>query len=616
MNERLGATPLDGATRFEIWAPDASSVEIVLDDGFGDERRSGRRLALESATIRPGMSTWVGIADGVGHGDRYRISLDGGEPLPDPASRWQPTGVHGASCVVDLRTFRWSDDGWSGVTLADTVLYELHIGTFTPTGTFDAAVGQLDRLADLGVTMIEIMPVNAFAGVRNWGYDGVFPFAVQHSYGGPEGLARFVDAAHRRGLGVMLDVVYNHFGPEGNVLPRFGPYFTDDHRTPWGSAVNVAGAGSDAVRRYFIENATSWIVDFHVDALRLDAVHAIIDPTARPMVEELISEVHDAGERAERTVLVTLESASNDPRMVRDVEAHGWGADAVWNDDVHHALRVALTGDRHEYYAAYDGVRDLATALEHRWVYRGQYSPTLQRRHGAPADDISFERLIVFASNHDHVGNTPRGERMLHDGGPTDPRRRLGAAFILLSPFTPLLFMGREYGETAPFPYFVDHGDPELIEAVRHGRRQEFADVDWDRGIADPSDPATFESAVIDPSVASTGPHAQLLAMYRELLRLRRELGILTDSAATQQVALDGDILTVRRVGAAPGSVVSTVEFHFGSEPIGAPTRPPGTIVFDSNAPEWGGRPRVEDDELGPFSARLWLHDGDRGHQT
>ena len=602
-SDRLGASPIEASTRFEIWAPDAHSVEIIIESGH---RAPDRRVALTRTTARPGTTTWVGKADGVGHGDRYRVSLDRRVGVPDPASRWQPDGVHGPSCVVDTGRFSWTDDGWSGVALSDTVLYELHVGTFTPDGTFDAAIGQLERLARLGVTMIEIMPVNAFPGERNWGYDGVFPFAVQHSYGGPEGLARFVDAAHAHGMGVMLDVVYNHFGPEGNVLARFGPYFTDVYDTPWGSAVNVAGAGSDGVRRFFIENATSWIEDYRLDGLRVDAVHAIVDPTARPMMEELITEVHRVGDRLGRTVLVTLESASNDPRMVRGVDQGGWGADAVWNDDVHHALRVAVTGDRHEYYAAYRGVADLAEALEHRWVYRGQYSPTLHRRHGAPADDVAFERMIVFASNHDHAGNTPLGLRMLHEGGPTDPRRRLEAAFILLSPFTPLIFMGREYGETAPFPYFVDHGDPRLVEAVREGRRSEFAEVDWQGGVADPADPATFASAVIDPSISETGPHARVLAMYTELLRLRREVTVLTDGAADQTVELDGPMLTVRRHGGGPTVAISTTAtYHFGSEPIDAGTPPPGMLVFDSS--EWGVEEPGSSGTVPPFSAQLWV---------
>ena len=610
MTGRLGATPVEGGTRFEVWAPDATSVDVVAESSaavFG--------LTSTDDPDVDGRTTWVGVIDGIGAGDRYRIRLDAGDPLPDPASRWQPDGVHGASAVVDPGRFVWHDHGWTGVPLRDAVLYELHVGTFTPVGTFDAAIAQLERLADLGVTLIEVMPVNAFPGSRNWGYDGVFVSAVQQSYGGPDGFARFVDAAHAHGLGVVLDVVYNHVGPEGNVLSAFGPYFTDAHDTPWGPALNVAGPGSDDVRRFFIESAVGWIDDFHVDGLRLDAVHAIVDPSARPMVEELVESVHQAGERVGRTVLVTLESAANDPRMVRAVAAHGWGADAVWNDDVHHALRVALTGEHHEYYAAYDGVGDLAAALEHRWVYRGQYSPTLRRRHGAPANDIDPGRFVVFATNHDHIGNTPRGERMLHDAAPTDPRRRLAAAFVLLSPFTPLLFMGEEYGEPAPFPYFVDHGDPALVEAVRRGRQAEFAGVDWGGGVADPADPATFAAAVLDPSLGDSGTHASLLAMYTELLRIRREVSVLTDPEAEQRVLLDGALLTVVR---ASSTSVAVTRFNFSDRAIDVDAEgirqgidaelDAGTARFDSSAMSWGGEPAGGATTAVPaFSARLWV---------
>jgi maltooligosyltrehalose trehalohydrolase len=549
---KLGAHPVgDGSTRFEVWAPRAKDVVIDLGDG--------RRVPLSRDEA---AQTWVGVVDGVGHGDRYRIRLDGGEPLADPASGWQPDGVHGPSAVVDPATFRWTDGGWRGVTLADTVLYELHVGTFTSDGTFDGVAGQLDRLARLGVTTIELMPVNAFPGVRNWGYDGVFPSAVQQSYGGPEGLARLVDAAHAAGLGVVLDVVYNHVGPEGSTHGRFAPYFTDVYRTPWGDAVNVAGPGSDLVRRTFIESACRWVEDFHVDGLRLDAVHAIVDPTATPFLEELTAAVHAAGADAGRTVLVTAESSANDPRLVRPPSAGGIGCDAVWNDDVHHSLRVALTGDRRGYYVDYDGVGDLADAMAHRWVFRGRRSIYRGRRHGRPADDVGPERFIVFTANHDHVGNTPDGARP-----PYDHRQRLvAAATVLLSPFTPLLFMGEEYGETNPFPFFVDHGDPALLEATREGRRREFSGAGWTGEVADPADPATFESAVLDPSAGDQ----RVLDAYTELLAIRRRYPVVHAAAAEQCVERHGDTIVVRRTLDGAQSLLavnlggSVVEFDVG----------------------------------------------------
>ncbi len=599
--KRLGATVTGEGTRFEVWAPEATRVEVVFDHGRLD-------LTQTDHADEPGVPTWIGSTDSVADGDHYRISLDGGTPLPDPASRHQPDGVHGPSAVVDIEAFEWTDSEWQGVALSDAVIYELHIGTFTPDGTFDSAVGQLDRLAALGVTVVEVMPVNAFPGERNWGYDGVLPFATQASYGGPQSFARFVDAAHARGLAVILDVVYNHIGPEGNVLADFGPYFTDDYSTPWGPAVNVAGAGSDGVRRYLLENVSGWIADFHLDGLRVDAVHAIIDPTARPFVGQLVAAAHAVGESAGRTVLVTLESASNDSRLVRPAGELGMGADAVWNDDVHHALRVALTQERHEYYAAYSGVDDLARALDERWVYSGRYSPTLRRRHGDVATGVDHRRFVVFSSNHDHAGNTPRGERLLADAPTTDPRRRLAAAFVLLSPFTPMLFMGDEYGEQAPFPYFIDHGDPDLVEVVRQGRKAEFSGIDWSGGVADPADPATYVSAVLDPSVAADGPHKGLADMHHELLRLRRTNPVLTDPSAIQTVDLDDGIITVTR---SSGAVTSTAVFNFSDQPV-AVAVPSGSVfaAFDSSDARWLGGDLPSDDpadQVGPFGVRLFV---------
>ena len=589
---RLGATVgANGRTRFVVWAPDATTIEVALDAGRHGLDRDGPYWSAEVA--------------GVAHGDRYRYVVDGAE-LPDPASRWQPDGVHGPSAVVDESVFQWHDDDWTGTELAGTVLYEMHVGTFTAEGTFEAASRQLSRLRDLGVTAVEVMPVAAFPGTRNWGYDGVFPYAVQDSYGGPVGLARFVDAAHRSGLAVILDVVYNHLGPEGNVLGRFGPYFTDSYRTPWGDAVNVAGPGSDHVRRYFIDNAVGWIRDFHLDGLRLDAVHAIVDPTPVPFVQELTRAVHAAGRAAERTVLVTIESSANDPRIVRSEEQHGWGCDAVWDDDVHHALRVALTGERREYYRAYSGTADLATAWQRRWVYTGRYSPTHDRRHGAPADDVDHQHFVVFDTNHDHVGNTPDGARMLASADPGDPRHRLAAAAILLSPFTPLLFMGEEYGETAPFPYFVDHGDPDLVEAVRRGRRSEFTDTDWSGAgaIADPADPGTFASAVLDATVAEREPHRSRLAMYSELLRIRRNHPVLTDPTARQEVSVVDDVMLVVR-----STPAATASLTFNFSPVAVERPAPGpesVIVFDTDDVRWGGAGQ-DSTAVGAWSARLRL---------
>lgn len=575
----VGATVRGQDTHFEVWAPAASAVELVLED----PGRGGGAASPVTMTPADRRGRWMVDVPSVGHGSRYRFRLDGGEALADPASRWQPEGVHGPSAVTDPSRFTWTDAGWLGVDLASAVVYELHVGTFTPPGTFDGAITQLDRLAELGITLVELMPVNAVAGARNWGYDGVFVSAVHAPYGGPEALARFVDAAHARGLGVLLDVVYNHLGPEGNVLPRYGPYLIDTTRTPWGDAINVAGPGSDEVRDLFIQSAVQWVEDLHVDGLRLDAVDAIVDQTARPFLEELTTAVHAAADDAGRRVLVIAESASNDPRLVTPASDGGIGFDAMWNDDVHHCLRVALLDDRHGYYADYDGVGDLATALDRRWVFSGRYSEFRGRRHGRPADHVDHRRLMVFNANHDHVGNTPDGQRPPFDLG----SRLVAAAAVLLSPFTPMLFMGEEYAEEAPFPFFVDHSDRALLEATRAGRAEEFSGTGWDRPVADPAAEATFAAAVLDPTLAEHSPHQEVLAAHRELLRLRRELPVLSDPNATHQVERVGDVITVSR--RLDGLTARLVVALGDGGPVDVPVGPGGRVAFVTDDARWGG---------------------------
>ena len=555
---RLGATAADGGTRFEVWAPNAGSVAVELD---------GRSVRLQPDHE---AGTWVGVVPGVGHGDRYRFRLDDGELRPDPASGWQPDGVFGPSAVVDAARWAWTDEGWSPAALEDAVLYELHVGTFTEAGTLDAAVGELARLAVLGITHVELMPVNQFAGDRNWGYDGVFWSAVQHTYGGPEALARFIDAAHGAGLGVILDVVYNHVGPLGSVLHEYGPYFTDVVHTPWGAAVNVAGPGSDAVRRTILESAARWIEDFHVDGLRVDAIHAIHDPTARPILDQLTASVHAAGVASGRAVLVIAESSDNDPRVVRPPDVGGLGFDAVWDDDLHHALRVALTGDRRGYYSDYGGVADLATVLARRWLFADRWSSYRGRTHGRPADDVSPQRFVVFTSNHDHVGNTPRGERPPFDGR----QRLLAAATVLLSPFTPMLFMGEEHADPAPFPFFVGHGDEQLLAATREGRRREFRD-EWTEDVADPGEPATFRRAVLDPSLAADEPHRRVLEAYTELLVQRRRHAVLRGDSE-QAVTVHGDAIVLERRRQKARAVVVLA---FGAGPATVPIDVTGLAV-------------------------------------
>jgi maltooligosyltrehalose trehalohydrolase len=403
----------------------------------------------------------------------------------------------------------------------------MHVGTFTPEGTFAAIIPHLDELKELGITAVELMPVAQFPGSRNWGYDGVYPYAVQKSYGGPEGLKILVNACHQRGLAVILDVVYNHLGPEGNYLANFGPYFTDRYCTPWGSAVNFDGPGSDEVRRFFIGNALFWITEYHLDALRLDALHAIVDMSPQPFLAELADTVHRAAERLNRQVFLMAESDLNDVRLLKAPELGGYNLDAHWNDDFHHALHTLLTGERSGYYLDFGRTEQLAKAWREGFIYSGEYSPYRGRRHGSSSREVAARRWVVFAQNHDQVGNRPGGERL---GRLVSwEALKLAAGAVLLSPFIPLLFMGEEYGDPAPFLYFVSHGDPGLIEAVRRGRKEEFAACQWPGEPPDPQAEATFAQARLDRGLRRVGEHKVLLEFYRELLRVRRELAHLTD---------------------------------------------------------------------------------------
>jgi maltooligosyltrehalose trehalohydrolase len=579
--ELLGATMLaDGRCRFVVWAPLATTVEARL------LTPTERCLPL----TRGPRGYFSAVVDGVPPGARYRYRLDGARERPDPASRWQPEGVHGPSAVVDPAAFTWHDQDWPGRPLAEYIFYELHVGTFTPEGTFDAVIPRLEALADLGITAVELMPVAQFPGERNWGYDGVQPFAVQDSYGGPEGLRRLVDACHTRGLAVVLDVVYNHLGPEGNYLGDYGPYFTDAYRTPWGDAVNVDGPDSDEVRRYFIENALAWLTDYHVDALRLDAVHAIKDFSARPFLAELATIVQDRAARLGRRCHLIAESDLNDARLIRPPARGGFGLDAQWSDDFHHALHVTLTGERDGYYEDFRGLADLATAFRRGYVYTGQHSAFRRRSHGGPPTGVAAEQLVVSGQNHDQVGNRMLGERL--GQLVSFERLKLAAAAVLLSPFLPLLFMGEEYGETAPFQYFTDHGDPDLIEAVRAGRRAEFAAFTWRGEAPDPQAESTFRRSKLDHALRDRRPHRLLWEWHQELIGLRRTLAPFARPrrGATSALADDGaPVLTVRRWSGAEHAVTL---FNFGDGPATISVLLPGgpwRTRLDSAAARWAG---------------------------
>ncbi|MDF2968752.1 MAG: malto-oligosyltrehalose trehalohydrolase [Nocardioidaceae bacterium] len=505
-----------GFSRPAVWAPGAGAVELVLEDG--------------ATSMSAHDGGWWHAGAPLPAGARYRFALDGGEPLADPRALRLPDGPEGPAEVVDLSAHAWSDGGWRGVELSGAVIYELHVGTFTPEGTLDSAVGRLDHLVDLGVDLVEVMPLASFPGRHGWGYDGVGLFAVHEPYGGPYAFQRFVDACHARGLGVCLDVVYNHLGPSGNRLPEFGPYFTDHYRTPWGSAVNLDRAGSDEVRRFIIDNALGWLRDFHVDALRLDAVHALYDERALPLLEELSTAVDALADELGRPLSLIAESDRNDPGTVTPRGAGGLGLTAQWADDVHHALHVLLTGETQGYYGDFASSGALVKVLTGVFLHDGTWSSFRGRTHGRPVDRERTPgwRFVASLQTHDQVGNRATGDRLSAtlDTGTL----ACGAALLLCAATTPMLFMGEEWGASTPWQYFTDHPDPELAEAVRQGRRHEFASHGWDReDVPDPQSPDTVHRSRLDWSEPTREPHARLLAWYRNLIRLRRERPDLRD---------------------------------------------------------------------------------------
>ncbi len=514
----LGATYIEKDTyNFHVWAPNVSDVKLRLLD-------PQERLVAMTPT---GNGFFQATVTGVSPGTRYLYRLNDERDRPDPTSRLQSEGVHGPSQLIDPH-FAWSDQGWAGLPIQHYIIYELHVGTFTAEGTFEAIIPHLASLKELGITAIELMPVAQFPGDRNWGYDGVAPFAVQDSYGGHVGLKKLVNACHEAGLAVVLDVVYNHLGAEGNYLWDYGPYFTDRYHTPWGSAVNFDGPGSDQVRRYFIENAVYFLRDFHIDALRLDAIHAMLDFSATAFLEELAAVVDREAVHLNRRVYLIAESDLNDERVVRSRENHGYGLDAQWSDDFHHAIHVLITGESQGYYRDFvdeSGVQPLhalTKALTEGFVYSGQYSPERGRRHGNSSREIPAHRFVVCIQNHDQVGNRMHGERLT--ALTSFARAKLGAALLLLSPYVPLLFMGEEYGETAPFLYFTSHTDANLVEMVREGRKREFAAFMAQGEPADPDDIATFQRTKLNHRLAQEGQHGELRQLYSTLIHLRKTL--------------------------------------------------------------------------------------------
>lgn len=572
----LGPVPVADGVFFRVWAPRAHKVAV-------------RQVAAKGLTteLRPEKNNYFsGFVPGMAAGDLYTYLLDNTLERPDPASRCQPQGVHGPSLILPPSRHLWQDSAWQGLHLRDFIIYELHVGTFSPEGTFAGVEQRLPYLCELGITAVEIMPVAQFPGERNWGYDGVYPYAVQTSYGGTEALKSLVDACHRHGLAVILDVVYNHVGPEGNYFHDFGPYFTDRYRTPWGAAVNFDGPESDGVRDYFIGNALFWIDEYHIDALRLDAVHTIFDFSAHHILDELGQAVHQLAATAARQIYIIAESDLNDSRLVRSHPEGGYNLDAQWNDDFHHALHALLTGERDGYYQDFGEFEQLYTAFKDGFVYAGSYSHYRQRRHGNNAGDLDPWHLVVSAQNHDQVGNRQDGDRL---AGQLDLQQlKLIAGTVLLSPFLPLLFMGEEYGDTAPFQYFISHSDEELVNAVRNGRQQEFSNFEWQAAIPDPQSKNTFLASRIDIGLKEHNQHQLLYSFYCRLIALRKKHPCL--ATARRQDCL------VSRAGVEPLLFLTRKNnndhavciFNFGTMPLAIDLPWPGVwqLLLDSAASE------------------------------
>jgi maltooligosyltrehalose trehalohydrolase len=595
----LGVTRLSATDwQFVVWAPHAKKVEVhITSDGSHLVPLQGDLFGYHSGRI-------AGLEPGV----RYLFRLDDRRELPDPASRFQPEGVHGPSQLVDLADFRWGDDGWTPPDLEKSVFYELHVGTFTPDGTFDAVIAHLDGLKRLGVTTIELMPIAQFPGARNWGYDGTYVYAVQNSYGGPEGLHRLVNAAHKHGLAVALDVVYNHLGPEGNYLGEFGPYFTDHYRTPWGQAINFDRAESDHVRRFFIENAIFWLSRYHIDALRLDAIHGMFDSSAHHFLAELHEGVQGMARRTNRKIHVIAESDLNDAGVLHEESQGGCALEAQWSDDLHHSLHTLLTGERQGYYEDFGTVDHLATSLRDGWLYSGQYSKFRRRRHGNSPRGLAGSRFVVFSQNHDQVGNRACGERLSKLVNLEE--LKLAAGVVLLSPFVPLLFMGEEYGETAPFQYFTSHGDPELAEAVRNGRRREFSEFGWQGEIPDPQSSATFEHSKLNHLLKGIEPHRTLFQFYQELIRLRGELDL--GSVWERTITRSNHQPVITMIQHKERSNALTLAFYFGRQPQSVSLSLPAgtwTVLLNSADEHWLGaispNPQKIEAEISPTSLEL-----------
>ncbi|WP_347156752.1 malto-oligosyltrehalose trehalohydrolase [Pontibacter chitinilyticus] len=579
----LGANYAPGkGTVYTVWAPEAEAVSIQVP------RPEARTIKMQ----REDFGYWTALDEAGAPGDRYMFQLDNDLERPDPASRFQPDGVHKSSEVISLDNFTWHDQNWKGLPLEQLIIYELHVGTFSAEGTFEGIIERLPELKDLDITAIEIMPIAQFAGDRNWGYDGVYPFAAQSSYGGPEGLKKLVDACHQHGLSVVLDVVYNHMGPEGNYLNNYGPYFTGKYNTPWGKALNFDDAHSDHVRNYFFQNALMWLRDFHIDALRLDAVHAIYDTGAKHFLQELREHVDELEAQQGRSYLLIAESDMSDTKLINPISEGGYGIDAQWFDDYHHAIHTLVTGETEGYYEDFGKPEQLQKALEHTFVYNGLYSEHRKKTVGTDATFNPPQQFVVCAQNHDQVGNRMLGERLTQLV--SFEMLKTIAGLILLSPYVPMLFMGEEYGEEHPFLYFVSHTDKDLVEAVRKGRKEEFKAFTWEGEVPDPQSEETFNKSKLQHSFTQNEQQNQLRNFYKALIQLRKTAPALSKPDKQKMyVALDSDNLVLHLVHYSKQPALYCL-FNLSNAPQqAAPVAIEGQqvweMVLQSADEQWGG---------------------------
>ncbi|HCY35593.1 MAG: malto-oligosyltrehalose trehalohydrolase [Candidatus Margulisiibacteriota bacterium] len=578
---KIGAHYLGGGRcEFVVWGPFIHEIFVVIVSPMK------RMIPMNKDT----RGYWRMVVDDIYPGSLYLYQIDRGAERPDPASHFQPRGVHGPSLIVDHRSFQWDDSGWGGIPLEQMIIYEVHIGTFTLEGDFDAAIDRLDDLARLGVNAVEVMPVAQFPGERNWGYDGTYPFAVQNSYGGPEGFKKFVNACHKKGVSVILDVVYNHFGPEGNYTADFAPYITKKYNTPWGGAINYDDSHSDEVRNYFIENALYWFLNYHIDAIRLDAIHSIFDMSPKPFLQELVERVKSLSKKCERKLYCIAENDLDDVKALEPVAQGGYGIDAVWCDDYHHCVHTMLTHERGGYYKDFGRADQFAKAVREGYVYSWEYSEYRKKHHGSSSKDFPGSNLVVFSQNHDQIGNRMLGDRLSEQV--SFEALKLAAGAVLLSPYIPLIFMGEEYGEDAPFLYFVSHADPFLINAVREGRKQEFASFSWKGEPPDPQDEGTFLQSKLNWETRDQGRHKLLLDYYQQLISLRKSIPALScfDKKAIEVINLnENNLISVKRW---KGTSEVYILMNFNNEEVRIVVRLDGggwNKLFDSADELWNG---------------------------